>query len=98
MALRRVNWPQTVPSVAGVYVSDRVRRGVWEYAARTPRLALHRRTFVAAVLTTWPADPSRRNQAEWTALRAALPAGVSGAEIRNRTRRIRAYLTEHGQL
>ncbi|MCD7439668.1 transposase [Streptomyces lincolnensis] len=98
MALRRLYWPQTVPSPAGVHVSDRVRRGAEEYAARTLRLALHRRTIVAAVLATWPADPRRRTEAEWTTLRVLLPAGVSGAEIRNRTRQIRAYLTEHGQL
>jgi hypothetical protein len=31
-------------------------------------------------------------------LRALLPAGVSGAEIRNRTRQVRAHLGEHGKL
>ncbi|WP_331743087.1 transposase (plasmid) [Streptomyces sp. NBC_01136] len=98
MALRRLNWPQDVPSPAGVYVSDRVRRGVEKYAARTLRLALHRRGIVAAVLATWPDDPRRRTEAEWTALRKLLPAGVSGAEIRNRTRQVRAYVSEHGQL
>ncbi|WP_405884750.1 transposase [Streptomyces sp. NBC_01384] len=95
MALRRLDWPQTVTPPAGVYVSDRVRRGVEEYAARTLRLALHRRSIVAAVLATWPDDPRRRTEAEWTALRALLPAHVSGAEIRNRTRQIRTYVTEH---
>ncbi|MGW1718619.1 zinc ribbon domain-containing protein [Streptomyces sp. NPDC002156] len=98
MAMRRLNWPQAVPSPAGVHVSDRVRRGAQEYAARTLRLALHRRSIVAAVLATWPADPGRRTEAEWTALRAELPAGVTGAEIRNRTRQVRAYLAEHGRL
>jgi hypothetical protein len=33
-----------------MYVSDRVRRAAEEYAARTLRLALHRRTLLAAVL------------------------------------------------
>ncbi|MDH6626340.1 hypothetical protein M2271_004157 [Streptomyces sp. LBL] len=98
MALRRLNWPQTVPPPAGVYVPDRVRRGVEEYAARTLRLALHRRGIVAAVLATWPADPRRRTEAEWAALRKLLPAGVSSAEIRNRTRQVRAYVAGHGQL
>ncbi|WP_405879078.1 transposase [Streptomyces sp. NBC_01384] len=98
MALRRLTWPQDVPSPAGVYVSDRVRRGVEEYAARTLRLALHRRGIVAAVLATWPDDPRRRTEAEWAALRAVLPAGVSGAEIRNRTRQVRAYVAEYGLL
>ncbi|MFG3021064.1 zinc ribbon domain-containing protein [Streptomyces sp. NPDC048254] len=98
MAMRRLNWPQAVPSPAGVYVSDRVRRGVEEYAARTLRLALHRRTIVAAVLEAWPADPSRHTEAKWAALRGLLPAGVSGAEIRNRTRQVRAYVAGHGCL
>ncbi|MFD4377817.1 transposase, partial [Streptomyces sp. NPDC058527] len=98
MALRRLGWPKTVTPPAGVYVSDRVRRGVEEYAARTLRLALHRRTIVAAVLATWPTDPHRRTGAEWAALWTVLPAGVPGAEIRNRTRQIRAHLAEHGHL
>ncbi|MGI5192927.1 hypothetical protein ACQEVY_04635 [Streptomyces sp. CA-288835] len=98
MALRRLDWTKDAAPAAGVYVSDRVRRGAEEYAARTLRLALHRRTVVAAVLATWPADPFRRTQAEWTALRALLPGGVSHAEIRNRTRQVRAYLAEHGKL
>ncbi|MEH0423520.1 hypothetical protein [Streptomyces sp. B21-083] len=68
MALRRLNWSQTVAAPAGVHVSDRVRRGAEEYAARLLRLALHRRGTVAAVLATWPADPRRRADAEWTAL------------------------------
>ncbi|MFD3931817.1 zinc ribbon domain-containing protein [Streptomyces sp. NPDC058614] len=98
MALRRLNWPQTVPPPVGVYVSDRVRRGAEEYAARTLRLALHRRSIVTAVLAAWPTDPGRRTEAEWTALRKLLPAGVAVAEIRNRTRQVRAYVAEHGQL
>ena len=31
-------------------------------------------------------------------MRAALPAGTSAAEIRNRTRQVRAHLAEHGGL
>ncbi|WP_327243123.1 hypothetical protein [Streptomyces sp. NBC_01320] len=96
MAMRRLDWPQAVTLPAGVYVSDRVRRGAEEYAARALRLALHRRTIVTAILATWPTDPRRRTEAEWAALRKLLPAGVSGAEIRNRTRQIRAYVAEHG--
>ncbi|MFF4838420.1 hypothetical protein [Streptomyces sp. NPDC001315] len=79
-------------------MSDRVRRGAEEDAARTLRLALHRRTIVSAVVTTWPADPRRRTEAEWAVLRGLLPAGVSGAEIRNRTRQIRQFVAEHGKL
>ncbi|MEV6589023.1 zinc ribbon domain-containing protein [Streptomyces acidicola] len=98
MALRRLGWAQAAAPVAGVYVSDRVRRAAEEYAARTLRLALHRRALVAAILATWPADPGRRGEAEWAALRVALPAGVGRAEIRNRTRQVRAYVREHGRL
>ncbi|MGY0059774.1 zinc ribbon domain-containing protein [Streptomyces sp. LZ34] len=98
MALRRLGWAGDAAPVEGVYVSDRVRRAAEEYAARTLRLALHRRTLVAAVLATWPADPHRRTEVEWAALRALLPAGVSGAEIRNRTRQVRAYLSARGKL
>ncbi|MER5223320.1 zinc ribbon domain-containing protein [Streptomyces flaveus] len=98
MALRRLDWQHTAALAEGVYVSDRVRRGAEEYAARTLRLALHRRTLLAAILATWPADPFRRTGAEWAALRALLPTGVGGAEIRNRTRQVRAYVAEHGKL
>jgi hypothetical protein len=98
MALRRLGWQHTAALTEGVYVSDRVRRGAEEYAARTLRLALHRRTIVAAILATWPADPRRRAEAEWAALRALLPAGVSSAEIRNRSRQVGAYLAERGCL
>ncbi|MEV6593731.1 zinc ribbon domain-containing protein [Streptomyces acidicola] len=98
MALRRLGWAQAAAPAAGVYVSDRVRRAAEEYAARTLRLALHRRALVAAILATWPADLRRRSEAEWTALRAALPAGVGRAEIRNRTRQVSAYVREHERL
>ncbi|MGW3723959.1 zinc ribbon domain-containing protein [Streptomyces sp. NPDC000851] len=98
MTMRRLDWAGAAAPAEGVYAPDRVRRAAEEYAARTLRLALHRRTLVAAVLATWPADPRRRTEAEWAALRALLPAGVSGAEIRNRTRQVRAYVAEHGRL
>ena len=96
MAVRRLGWGCTAP--AGVYVPERVRRIAEEQAARALRLALHRRAVLAAVCATWPVDPGRRSEAEWRALRAALPAGTSAAEIRNRTRQVRAHLAEHGAL
>ncbi|WP_406417033.1 hypothetical protein OH809_36760 [Streptomyces sp. NBC_00873] len=37
MAIRRLNWPQEMRPLAGVYVSDRVRRGAEEYAVATAR-------------------------------------------------------------
>ncbi|WP_328825877.1 hypothetical protein [Streptomyces ureilyticus] len=98
MAMRRLDWAAAATPAEGVYVSDRVRRAAQEYAARTLHLALHRRTLVAAILVTWPDDPRRRTGAEWEALRALLPAGVSRAEIRNRTRQVRTHLAEHGKL
>ncbi|MGN9846891.1 zinc ribbon domain-containing protein [Nonomuraea sp. H19] len=99
MALRRLGW--AVAPAAGVHVCDRVLRCAQEQAARALRLALHRRTLVAAIAAiaaTWPADARKRTGAEWQALRKMLPDGVSPAEIRNRTRQIRAYRDEHGAL
>ncbi|WP_433515494.1 zinc ribbon domain-containing protein [Nonomuraea sp. CA-143628] len=94
MALRRLGWAVGPPS--GVHVCDRVLRCAQEQAARLLRLALHRRRLVAAIVATWPHDTSARTDAEWDALRALLPDGVAAADIRNRTRQIRAYLDEHG--
>ncbi|WP_188191205.1 hypothetical protein [Nonomuraea sp. SYSU D8015] len=76
-------------------VCDRVARCAQEQAARLLRLALHRRDLVAALVATWPRDPGRRTEAEWAALRAVLPDGVGAAEVRNRTRQIRAYRDAH---
>ncbi|WP_172875748.1 zinc ribbon domain-containing protein [Micromonospora inositola] len=95
MALRRLGWC-AVPS-AGVVVSDRVRRIAEEEAARALRLACHRRGIVAALLATWPADPFARTDDEWSALRAALPAGTDNATIRNRTRQITGYIGVYGR-
>ncbi|WP_371778392.1 hypothetical protein [Streptosporangium subroseum] len=96
MAVRRLGWGCTTP--AEVYVPERVRRIAEEEAARALRLALHRRAVLAAVCATWPADPGRRSEAEWRALRAALPTETSAADIRNRTRQVRAHLAEHKEL
>lgn len=93
MALRRLGWTATVPE--GVYVSDRVRRAAEEQATRALRLALHRRSILKAVLAAWPTDPYRRTETEWSALRALLPAGTASAEIRNRTRQLRAFAADH---
>ncbi|MEV1244407.1 zinc ribbon domain-containing protein [Nonomuraea sp. NPDC049750] len=93
MAVRRLGWG--VGPEPGVYVCDRVLRCAQEQAARLLRLALHRRRLVEAIVTTWPHNPGARTDAEWDALRALLPDGVTAAEIRNRTRQIRAYHDEH---
>ncbi|TMR88531.1 transposase [Nonomuraea basaltis] len=93
MAVRRLGWG--VSPASGVHVCDRVLRCAQEQAARLLRLALHRRAVVAAIVATWPRDPCKRTDTEWAALRAALPDGVGAAEIRNRTRQIRAYSDAH---
>ncbi|MFD1536898.1 transposase, partial [Nonomuraea guangzhouensis] len=92
MAVRRLGWG--VGPAAGVHVCDRVMRCAQEQAARLLRLALHRRRLVAAIVATWPENAGARTGAEWDALRALLPDGVSAADIRNRTRQIRTYLDE----
>lgn len=96
MALRRLGWTVTAPS--GVRVPDRVARIAEEEVARALRLTLHRRAVVAAIISTWPADPRRRTAEEWALLRACLPAGTDRATIRNRTRQVHAFTTEHGRL
>jgi Putative transposase DNA-binding domain len=93
MATRRLGWGADTPE--GIYVSDRVRRVAEEAAIRLLRLAVHRRGIILAILATWPADPWRRTDAEWAALRGRLPAGVVDAEIRNRTRQVRAFKADH---
>ncbi|WP_196278922.1 zinc ribbon domain-containing protein [Catellatospora vulcania] len=96
MALRRLDWAATVPE--GVYVNDRVRRCSQEEAARALRLAVHRRQILTAIVTTWP-QGARRDDADWRALRALLPPGVSAAQIANRTRQVHAYRhSHHGEL
>jgi hypothetical protein len=97
MALRRLGWAAAAP--AGVQVSDRVRRVAEEVAARALRSAVHRSAVLHAILGSWPADPWRRSDSEWAALRKRLPHGVSTAEIRNRTRQLNAFrIDHHGRL
>jgi hypothetical protein len=91
--MRRLGWAAVAPP--NVHVSDRVRRLAEEAAARALRLAAHRGVVVHAILATWPADPWRRTDAEWAALRQRLPQGVRSAEIRNRTRQLCAFKTDH---
>ncbi|MFD1536174.1 zinc ribbon domain-containing protein [Nonomuraea guangzhouensis] len=93
MALRRLGW--NVGPRSGVHVCDRVLRCAQEQAARLLRLALHRRRLVAAIVATWPHKPGVRTGAEWEALRALLPDGVTAAEVRNRSRQIAAYRDQH---
>ena len=89
MALRRLGWGADMPD--GVYVPDRVRRAAEEAAARALRSAVHRHQVLKAILAARPADPRRPTDAERAALRQRLPQGSSNAEVRNRTRQVRAW-------
>lgn len=98
MALRRLGWPVT--AMQGVYVPDRVVRIAQEQAARVLRSAWWRAQVTAALLATWPADPARRTEAEWQALRAAVPDGeaVASGVLLARTRQIAAFHARHRRL
>ncbi|MFC9914123.1 zinc ribbon domain-containing protein [Streptomyces sp. NPDC127197] len=98
MALRRLGWAVQVPE--GVYVPDRVVRIAQEQAGRVLRSAWWRAQITAALLATWPADPTRRTEAEWDALRTALPEGeaVASGVLLARTRQIAAFHAHHGRL
>ncbi|MFL6191626.1 MAG: zinc ribbon domain-containing protein [Actinomycetes bacterium] len=95
MALRRLGWGTGMPE--GVYASDRVRRVAEEAAARALRSAAHRHQILGAILAAWPADPRRRTDAGWVALRQRLPSGSSSAEVRSRTRQVRAWQADHAE-
>ncbi|MGO4425048.1 transposase, partial [Streptomyces sp. MCAF7] len=98
MALRRLGWSVTVAE--GVYVPDRVVRIAQEQAGRVLRSAWWRAEITTALLATWPADPARRTEAEWEALRAALPDGPVAAAgvLLARTRQIAAFQARHRRL
>ncbi|MGW0823015.1 zinc ribbon domain-containing protein [Streptomyces sp. NPDC002845] len=98
MALRRLGWAVTVP--AGVYVPDRVVRIAQEQAGRVLRSAWWRAEITTALLATWPADPARRGEAEWQALRAALPDGgtVASSVLLARTRQIADFHVRHHRM
>lgn len=98
MALRRMGWAVTVPE--GVYVPDRVVRIAQEQAGRVLRSAWWRAEITTALLAAWPADPARRTEAEWGALRAALPDGgaVATSVLLARTKQLAAFHTRHRRL
>ncbi|MFD7440858.1 transposase [Streptomyces sp. NPDC059909] len=98
MALRRLGWRTEAPE--GVYVPDRVLRVAEEQAGRVLRSAWWRAQVTGAVMAAWPADPARRTEAEWTALRATLADGVAipTSVLRARTRQIAAFHTQHGRM
>ncbi|MCJ0874212.1 transposase [Streptomyces sp. AP-93] len=100
MALRTLGWTATVPE--GLYVPDRVRRVAEEQAGRVLRSAEWRAAILDAVLTTWPAgaDPMKRSEEEWAALRAACPQGTAApaSVFRSRTRQVLRFTTAHRRL
>jgi hypothetical protein len=93
MALRRLGWGTGMPE--DVHVSDRVRRVAEEAAARALRSAVHRHQILKVILASWPDDPRQRTDADWAALRQRFPGGSSNAEVRNRTRQLRAWQAHH---
>ena len=95
-ALRRLGWVSS--SLDGAYVSDRIRRMAEELVGRALRLSLHRKAILDGIIATWPADPKRRTAQEWEALWEMLPAGVSKAEVRNRTRQVARFMTSEGRM
>jgi hypothetical protein len=56
--------------------------------------------MVAGILATWPADPDKRTQAEWDAVREAIPDGRArpSSVIKARTRQITAFADGRGRL
>lgn len=63
-------------------------------------LAAHFNTTDVDTLAAWPADPGKRTEAEWDAVRAAIPGGehLPSSVIRSRTRQITSYLCKHDRL
>ncbi|WP_067015502.1 zinc ribbon domain-containing protein [Streptomyces dysideae] len=102
MAVRTLGWGASVPE--GLYVPDRVCRVAEEQAGRALRSAWWRSEITDAVLATWPtgpdADPMRRTETEWAALRAACPDGqaVAASVLRARTRQVVAFHVAYGHL
>ncbi|MFD3926780.1 zinc ribbon domain-containing protein [Streptomyces sp. NPDC058614] len=102
MAVRTLGWGSSVPD--GLYLPDRVRRVAEEQAGRALRSAWWRSEITDAVLATWPtgpdADPMRRTETEWTALRKVCPDGqaVATSVLRARTRQVAAFQGTYGRL
>lgn len=94
-ALRRLGW--TIAPPPGIQVNDRVVRVAQEAAGRLLRSAAWRAELLAAVLATWPKNPTKRTSAEWDALRAAVPNGgaVATGVLRARTRQVAEFIQRH---
>jgi hypothetical protein len=98
MALRRLGWTAEPPE--GVRVNDRIVRMAQEQAGRVLRSVKWRADLTAGVLTTWPADPAKRDAGEWDAVRAAAPGGafLPSSVIKSRTRQAASFGRKHGRL
>ncbi|MET8468339.1 zinc ribbon domain-containing protein [Streptomyces sp. NPDC006422] len=98
MALRRLGWASSPP--VGVRVNDRIVRMAQEAAGRALRSVQWRAEATAGVLSSWPADPSRRTPEEWNAVRAAVQGGESlpSSVIASRTRQIAAFQRRNQRL
>ncbi|MGW5668940.1 zinc ribbon domain-containing protein, partial [Micromonospora sp. NPDC003776] len=98
MALRRLGWTVTVPE--GVRVNDRIVRMAQEQAGRVLRSVQWRADLTAAVLASWPADPSKRTAQEWDQVREGIPGGkdLPANVIKSRTRQVARFLNANGRL
>lgn len=98
MAMRRLGWHVGPPG--GVTVNDRVARMAQEQAGRLLRSACWRAALVDAIIAAWPADPGKRTEQEWDAVRAAIPGGehVPSSVIRARTRQVARFLAANGRM
>ncbi|MCX4691535.1 zinc ribbon domain-containing protein [Streptomyces sp. NBC_01408] len=98
MALRRLGW--TVSAPKGIRVNDRIVRMAQEQAGRALRSAKWRADLTAGVLKTWPADPAKRTDEEWEAVREAVPGGqlLPGGVIKARTRQVASFLKQRGRM
>ncbi|MFE2326766.1 zinc ribbon domain-containing protein [Streptomyces sp. NPDC059385] len=98
MALRRLGWSAMPPD--GVQVNDRIVRMAQEQAGRSLRSVRWRGDLTAAVISTWPTEPSKRTGEEWDAVREAVPGGrhLPSSVITARTRQIATFVKKHGRM
>lgn len=98
VALRRLGWTVELPE--GIRGNDRIVRMAQEAAGRVLRSAKWRADLTAAVLATWPVDPTCRTAGEWEMVREAIPGGqhLPSSVIKSRTRQIATFERTHGRM
>ncbi|MFD4869285.1 zinc ribbon domain-containing protein [Streptomyces sp. NPDC058412] len=98
MALRRLGWTTAPPE--GIRVNDRIVRMAQEQAGRVLRSVKWCSDLTAAVMEAWPADPARRTDLEWAAVRGALPGGqhLPSSVINSRTRQIATFVKKYNRM